>query len=335
MSREYPTERPIDAASIDRANRDELPPELANIPWIDIHNHAHTLSWNEREEFTLSGCEGMVMMAAAYYWTPYRPAAPADVRYLWDDALNRLGQIRESHVFDARLGIGIHAGKRVNEYETLLKAMPEYCSLEEVAAVGEIGIVPAQHAARWDLDDQKTVMRQQMEIAADHGLPAVTHTPPNLEALEDVDLPFRDRGTIPGYELDMSMEQDAVLDAENVKLAATELDIELKDEAGLADDRLVLSHADRRIAPYVMENTDCYLSFTVSYPWLLGVTPRDVATVIKEYGPDRVLVETDSAGILRTDVFSFKRTIFELYRLGIGIDTIRQVVYENPQRILA
>ncbi|HET7323814.1 MAG TPA: amidohydrolase family protein, partial [Halococcus sp.] len=215
------------------------------------------------------------------------------------------------------------------------ETMPKYCSLEEVAAVGEIGIVPAQHAARWSLDDQKTVMRRQMEIAADHGLPAVTHTPPNLEALEDVDLPFRDRGTIPGYELDMSLQQDAVLDAENVKQAATELDIELKDEAGLADDRLVLSHADRRIVPYVMENTDCYLSFTVSYPWLLGVTPRDVAAVIEEYGPDRVLVETDSAGILRTDVFSFKRTIFELYRLGIASETIRQVVYENPQRILA
>jgi hypothetical protein len=335
MSREYPTERPIDAASIDRTDRDELPTELANIPWIDIHNHAHTLSWNEREEFTLSGCEGMVMMAAAYYWTPYQPAAPADVRYLWDDALNRLGQIRESHIFDARVGIGIHAGKRVANYETLLEVMPEYCSLEEVAAVGEIGIIPAQHAARWDLDDQKTVMRRQMEIAADYDLPAVVHTPPDLENLEAIDLPFRSRGPIPGYELDMSLQQDAVLDEENVKLAATELDIELKNEAGLPDDQLVLSHADWRIVPSVMENTDCYLSFTISYPWLQGVTPRDVAEVIEEYGPDRVLVETDSAGILRTDVFSLKRTIFELYRLGVDVETIEQVVYENPQRILS
>jgi predicted metal-dependent TIM-barrel fold hydrolase len=335
MSGDYPTERPIDAASIDQADRDTLPSELANIPWIDIHNHAHTLSWNEREEFTLSGCQGMVMMAAAYYWTPYQPTAPQDVRYLWDDALNRLGQIRESHVFDARLGIGIHAGKRVEDYDSLLDVMPEYCSLEEVAAVGEIGIVPAQHAARWNLDDQETVMRRQMEIAADHDLPAVVHTPPNLENAENVDIPFRDRSPIPGYELDMSLQQGSVLDTEDVKQAATELDIELKDEAGLADDHLVLSHADQRIVPYVMENTDCYLSFTVSYPWLLGVTPRDVATTIERYGPDRVLVETDSAGILQTDVFSFKRTIFELYRLGIDVETIRQVVYENPQQILA
>ncbi len=334
MTREYPTERPIDAAAVDEADRDSIPPELANVPWIDVHNHAHTLSWNEREQFTLSGCQGMVMMAAAYYWTPYCPAAPADVRYLWDDALNRLGQIRESHGFDAKLGVGIHAGKRVADYEDLLAVMPEYCALEEVAAVGEIGVIPAQHAERWSLDDQETVMRRQMEIAADHDLPAVAHTPPDIANVERVEVPYRQRGPIPGYELDMSLQQDPVLDGEDVKLAATELDVELKDEAGLADDRLVLSHADGRIAPYVMENTDCYLSFTISYPWLLGTTPRDVVAVVEEYGPDRVLLETDSAGILRGDVFSFKRTMFDLYRLGLDVETIRQVVYENPREVL-
>lgn len=331
MNSHYPTKRPIDAEYVDEDDTPEFPPELTNIPWIDIHNHAHTLSWNDREKFALSGCQAMVMMAAAYYWTPYKPVAPEDVRYLWDDALNRLGQIEQSHIFDAKLGIGIHTGARVEEYETLLESMPEYCRLEEVAAVGEIGITSSQHVAEWDLEDQKQVMRRQMEIARDQGLPAVVHTPPNLE---NVDIPFRKRGTIPGYELDMDLQQDSVFEAEDVKQAATELDVELKDEAGLPDDQLVLSHADERIAPYIMENTDCYLSFTVSYPWLLSVTPRDVAAVIEEYGPDRILVETDSAGILRSDVFSFKRTIFELYRMGLDIETIRTVVYENPRHIL-
>ncbi len=331
MNSHYPTKRPIDAEYVDEDDTPEFPPELTNVPWIDIHNHAHTLSWNDREKFALSGCQAMVMMAAAYYWTPYKPVAPEDVRYLWDDALNRLGQIEQSHIFDAKLGIGIHTGARVEEYETLLESMPEYCRLEEVAAVGEIGITSSQHVAEWDLEDQKQVMRRQMEIARDQGLPAVVHTPPNLE---NVDIPFRKRGTIPGYELDMDLQQDSVFEAEDVKQAATELDVELKDEAGLPDDQLVLSHADERIAPYIMENTDCYLSFTVSYPWLLSVTPRDVAAVIEEYGPDRILVETDSAGILRSDVFSFKRTIFELYRMGLDIETIRTVVYENPRHIL-
>jgi predicted metal-dependent TIM-barrel fold hydrolase len=331
MDTHYPTKRPTDAEYLTDDDSPEFPSELTNIPWIDIHNHAHTLSWNDREKFALSGCQAMVMMAAAYYWTPYKPVAPEDVRYLWDDALNRLDQIRQSHIFDATLGIGIHTGTRVEEYETLLQLLPEYCQLEEVSAVGEIGITSAQHVASWDLEDQKEVTRRQMEIARDHGLPAVLHTPPNLDT---VDIPYRARGTIPGYELDMGLQQDSVFETEDEKQAATEIDVELKDEANLPDDQLVLSHGDRHVAPYVMENTDCYLGFTVSYPWLLGVTPRDVAAVINEYGPDQVVVETDSAGILRSDVFSFKRTIFELYRMGLNVETIRTVVYENPRRIL-
>ncbi|MFC6766602.1 TatD family hydrolase [Natrinema soli] len=330
MPQEYPTRRPTDAES-GLEESEAIPPELTSMPWIDVHNHAHTLSWNEREKFAISGCQSMVMMAAAYYWTPYKPVAPEDVRYLWDDALSRLAQIRESHLVDANVGIGIHTGARVENYEELLDVLPDYCELEEVAAVGEIGITEAQHVAGWDLESQKDVTRRQLEIAADHDLPAILHTPADLE---DVDFPDRVRGDVPGYELDLSLQQEPVLTSDYPKREAVEIDIDLKDDAGLPDEQLVLSHADTKIAPYVLENTDCYLSFTVSYPWLLGVTPTDVAEVVAEYGPDRILVETDSAGVLRSDVFAFKRTILEMYRMGLDVETIRQVVYENPRDVL-
>lgn len=325
----YPTQRPTELEQ--RAETEPVPTELTNIPWIDIHNHAHTLSWNDRERFTLSGCEGMVMMAAAYYWTPYKPVQPEDVRYLWDDALARLPQIRESHLLDAKVGVGIHTGARVEEYERLLDVLPEYAGLEEVAAIGEIGITEAQHVAGWSLAEQKDVTERQFEIAAAHDLPAIVHTPADLE---DVEFPERTSGNIPGYELDLSRQQEPVLTSEYPKREAVDIDLELKDEAGLPDDQLVLSHMDPRIAPHVLESSDCYLSFTVSYPWLLGVSPTDVAEVVDEYGPERILVETDSAGVLRSDVFAFKRTILEMYRMGIDVDEIRQVVYENPQRVL-
>lgn len=57
--------------------------------------------------------------------------------------------------------------------------------------------------------------------------------------------------------------------------------------------------------------------------------------VAAEYGPDRILLETVSAGVLRSDVFAVKRTIFEVYRMGIDVDAIRQVVFENPRRLLS
>jgi predicted metal-dependent TIM-barrel fold hydrolase len=329
VTQRYPTQRPTEAEHREPA---ESPPAgLANIPWIDIHNHAHTLSWNDREKLALSGCESMVMMAAAYYWTPYKPVEAEDVRYLWDDALARLSQIRQSHLIDAKLGVGVHTGARVADYGNLLEALPEYCELEEVAAVGEIGITEAQHVSGWSLDEQKDVTERQLAIAADHDLPAILHTPADLS---DVEFPDRVHGSIPGYELDLALQQEPVLTSEYPKREAVDIDLALAESAGLPDEKLVLSHMDPKIAPYVLEHSECYLSFTVSYPWLLGVSPTDVAEVVAEYGPDRILVETDSAGILRSDLFAFKRTILEMYRMGLDVETIRQVVYENPKDVL-
>lgn len=330
MSRDYPTQRPTDLDHLDGLA--EIPSELSSIPWVDIHNHAHTLSWNEREKFTLSGCESMVMMAAAYYWMPYKPVAPEDVRFLWDDALNRLSQIRQSHLVDARVGIGIHTGARVEEYDRLLDVLPEYAALDEVAAIGEIGITETQHVAGWSLDEQRDVTRRQFEIAANHDLPAVVHTPADLS---DVEFPERVHGDIPGYEVNLDLAQESVLTSDYPKREAVDIDVALADEAGLPDEQVVLSHMDPKIAPYVLEHTDCYLSFTVSYPWLLGVSPSDVAELVAEYGPERILVETDTAGVLRGDVFAFKRTMLEMYRMGVDVDEIRQVVHENPRSLLA
>ncbi|MEY7851638.1 TatD family hydrolase [Natrarchaeobius sp. A-rgal3] len=330
MNDEYPTARPIArVAREDAGNDDET--ELPNVPWVDVHNHAHTLSWGDREKYALSGCESMVTMAAGYHWTPYRPVEPADVRYLWDDALARLGGINDAHPFDASLGIGIHTGARVDRVDELLSVMPSYLELEEVDAVGEVGLTPSQHGSRWPLEEQKAVTRAQFQLAREYDLPAITHTPSDPD---DVDVPFRERRRMPGYEKESSLQREPVFGSENVKRDAIEHCLELKDEAGLADDRLVLSHGTTEVAPFVLENTDCYLSFTVSYPWLLGVGARDVAAVIDEYGPERVLVETDAANVLRGDAFAFKRTIFDLYRMGIDVETIRTVVYENPQSLL-
>lgn len=327
----YPTKRPLGIDDTDPSDRGTMPPELVNVPWIDVHNHAHTLSWNDRERFALSGCEAMVMMAAGYYWTPYKPVAPEDVRYLWDDALNRLGAIHQSHFFDARLAVGIHTGARVENWEELLDPMDAYCALEEVVAVGETGITDTQYVERWELEDQRRVLTRQLELARTHDLPAILHTPTDPDTL---DFPFRSRGHLPRYELDISHIQPSVFDTDEVERAATEIDIACKDEAGLADENLILSHGSPELASYVLDSTDCYLSFTTSYPWLHDVTPRDIAAVIDEYGPDRVLLETDSAGVLESDVFSFKRTLFELYRLGLDIDTIRTVAYDNPMELI-
>lgn len=325
---EYPTARPTDASHLD-ADLD-LPRELLNLPWIDPHNHAHTLSWADRERYALAGCRSMLMVASGYHWTPYKPVEAADVRYLWDDAINRRGAIERNHFFEAKLSLGIHTGVRITDPDTLLDEMADYCALDEVVAVGETGITPSQQVEAWSLDGQRDVVRGQMGLAADHDLPVLLHTPNQRnEALPS----YRTELGTPGYEKNGSLAQEPVIDAENPPLEAVKLDVEAARDAGLPEERVVASHADANNTDYLMTETNCYLSYTIGHSWLVGVTPADVAAAIETYGPERVMVDTDCANVLRTDPFALKRAIFELYRLGVDVDDIRTVVLENPREV--
>jgi len=333
MTPSHPTKRPTDAAHLDDRDddqADDLPRELLNLPWIDPHNHAHTLSWEDRERYALSGCRSMLMVASGYHWTPYRPVEADDVRFLWDDAINRRAAIERNHFFEAKLGLGIHTGVRIENPDDLLDAMAGYCELDEVVAVGETGVTPSQHVSRWDLDGQRAVVGAQMELAADHDLPVILHTPnTTTERRREYQRP---PGT-PGYEKNAGLGQEPVIDAENPQLEAVKIDVEAANEAGLDEERVVASHADRNNTEWLMERTDCYLSYTIGHSWLIGVTAADVANAIDEYGPERIMVDTDCANVLRTDPFALKRAIFELYRYGIDVDDIRQVVLENPRDV--
>ena len=331
MTNAHPTKRPTDAAYLEAVDDEpELPKSLLNIPWIDPHNHAHTLSWEDREQYALSGCESMLMVASGYHWTPYKPVEADDIRFLWDDAINRRRAIERNHFFEAKLSLGVHTGVRITNPDELLDAMDAYCELDEVLAVGETGVTPSQHAESWGIDEQRAVVEGQMEIAASHDLPVILHTPNQTnESLPS----YRPELGIPGYEKNTALGQDPILESDNPALEAVKIDVEAMRNTGLPEEQLVASHADSNNLPYLMENTDCYVSFTIGHSWLIGVTAEDVADAIKTYGPERIMVDTDCANVLRTDPYALKRAIFELYRLGIDEDAIRQVVYENPRDV--
>ncbi|WP_247004222.1 TatD family hydrolase [Halosolutus gelatinilyticus] len=324
-----PTKRPTDAAYLDDEPFDP-PTELLNQPWIDVHNHAHTLSWDDRERYALSGCEAMVMVASGYHWTPYKPVRAADVRFLWDDAINRRAAIERNHFFEAKLGLGIHTGVRIENPDELLDAMDDYCALDEVVAIGETGVTPSQHVSAWDVDQQRAIVQAQMELADDHDLPVILHTP---NRSSESRRSYRADVQIPGYEKNTGLGQEPVITGDNPALEAVKIDVEAMRDAGLDDERVVASHADRNNTDYLMAETECYLSYTIGHSWLIGVTAADVADAIDEYGPERIMIDTDCANVLRTDPFALKRAIFELYRYGIDEEAIRKVVRENPRDV--
>ena len=324
---EYPTARPIGIASDDirteSADADVSMP--TNIPWIDAHQHTQTLSYNDQQQFALSGCQAVVMIAANYHWSPYRPVTSEDVRFLWDLALKWTDYLGRKHPFETYTAIGIHTVACVEDCEELLSVLPKYCELDEVVAIGETGIEPVQYASHWPVEEQRGIVQQQMQIAHETDVPYILHTPTKKST--------DDASSTSGWGGLGLSEPDPSFAYEKPKLEAVEIDIELLDRTDLPDEQVIVDHADPSIVPYVMESTDCYLGFSVSSP-LKGVMTSDIAAAIEEYGPDRILVNSDMMGYRECDLLCMARTIQELVILGIPADDVRTVVYENPKTIM-
>lgn len=325
----------MDPSSVPTARDVGFPPDAAGdvaaqdafIPWIDVHQHTQSLTWNDRNTFDLSGGRAVVMIAASYYWSPYRPVASDDVRFLWDDALRRAATFDRSHAYDQYVATGIHTWSRVTEWEELLEVLPEYCALESVVAIGETGIESTQHTTAWPLEDQRDVVRGQMHVARETDVPILLHTPGSNKG--GMPVQYRAR-----YEESNESFTDPVLAPESAKADAIEICLELADEAGLDHDQMVIDHAAPRVAPRVLNSTDCYLAFSVSAPWLRGIDAEDIAGVIDEFGSDRILIDTDLAGAMRNDPFAMKRMILDLLRIGVEPADVRAVVYENQCEVL-
>lgn len=324
MTHDGPTARPIGDAP-----EAGDPPEPLDLRWVDAHQHTQSLTWNDREQFDLSGCQAAVMIAAGYYWAPYRPVAASDVRLLWDDALRRARAFDSRHHYDQRVAVGVHTWSRVEDADELLAAMPAYLDEDRVVAVGETGVEATHHTEAWPVDDQCDVVREQFRLAREADLPVLVHTPGSgkggldprdAHAYEEGDRNF----TVPLF-------GDG---GPATKREAVETDLELAREAGLPEDQVVIDHADEGIVDRVLGETDCWLSFSVGASWLRGVDARDVARAVEAHGADRVLVDSDLIGAMRTDPFVIPRTAMALLRLGLTREQVDRVVYENPRRVL-
>ncbi|MFB6281480.1 MAG: TatD family hydrolase [Haloferacaceae archaeon] len=303
-------------------------PRPLDLRWVDVHQHTGSLTWNDRERFDLSGCEAAVMIAAGYYWTPYRPVEADDVRFLWDDALRRARAFDARHFYDQRVAVGVHTWSRVEDAADLLAVLPDYCALDRVVAVGETGIEATHHTTAWGLDEQREVVREQFHVAREAGLPVLVHTPGSDKG--DLD----PRHAHSYEEGDRNFTDPLFGDDEDAKVRAVEEDLALADEAGLDDRQVVIDHASPAVADRVLGDTDCWLAFTVSAPWLRGIDARDVAAVVERHGADRVLIDSDLIGAMSHDPFVVPRTAMDLLRLGVPREDVRAVVYGNPKRVL-
>ncbi|MFE4533622.1 TatD family hydrolase [Streptomyces scopuliridis] len=190
----------------------------------------------------------------------------------------------------AQYGIAHHCTLALNPKEAndprctpVLGELPRYLVKDGVVAVGEIGydsMTPAED----------TALAAQLQLAADHGLPALVHTP------------HRD------------------------KLSGLRRTIDVVRESALAPDRVLLDHLNETTVKDAARSGS-WLGFSI-YPDTKMDEDRMVA-VLKEHGTEKVLVNS-AADWGNSDPLKTRKVGDAMLAAGFSADDVDQVLWRNP-----
>ncbi len=190
----------------------------------------------------------------------------------------------------AQYGIAHHCTLALNPKEAndprctpVLDALPRYLAKDSVVAVGEIGydsMTPAED----------TALATQLQLAAEHGLPALVHTP------------HRD------------------------KAAGLRRTLDVLRESALAPERVVLDHLNETTVGEAADS-GCWLGFSL-YPDTKMDAERMVR-ILRLHGTDRIMVNS-AADWGRSDPLTTRQAGDAMLAAGFTEDDVDKVLWRNP-----
>ncbi|MFB4313817.1 TatD family hydrolase [Actinomadura sp. 21ATH] len=190
----------------------------------------------------------------------------------------------------ARFGVRHHCAIALNPKEAndprcagVLDELPRYLAKDGVVAVGEVGydsMTPEEDAA----------LARQLELAREHGLPVLVHTP------------HRD------------------------KAAGTRRTLDVVRESGIAPERVLVDHLNEVTVEMVLDGA-CWAAFSI-YPDTKMDEARMVR-ILQAYGTARILVNS-AADWGRSDPLTTRRTGDAMLAAGFGEDDVDRVLWRNP-----
>jgi predicted metal-dependent TIM-barrel fold hydrolase len=189
-----------------------------------------------------------------------------------------------------QFGIAHHCTIALNPKEAndprclpVLDLLPRYLAKDGVVAVGEVGFDSMTPA-------EEDVFRRQLELAGDHALPALVHTP------------HRD------------------------KVAGTRRTLGLVTEVGLDPGMVLVDHLNELTVDLV-DDAGAWLGFSI-YPDT-KMDPVRMVAVLQRRGLDRVLVNS-AADWGRSDPLATARTAEAMLAAGFDEDQVDRVLWRNP-----
>lgn len=182
------------------------------------------------------------------------------------------------------IGINPKDGKDPVFCKEVLDAMNPFIDKDNVVAIGEIGFDEI-------LDGEEEVMRLQFQIAEDHKMPIVIHTPHH-----------------------------------NKKKGVERIIAVIKDMK-LTEERIIIDHNTEETMDLSMA-TGVVCGLTV-YP-ITKLSPERAVSIVQKYGTDRIVINS-SADWGFSDPMSVPKVKMEMEKRKIPEEAIEKVLFHNPK----
>ncbi|WP_165987305.1 TatD family hydrolase [Streptomyces sp. YIM 98790] len=190
----------------------------------------------------------------------------------------------------AQFGIRHHCTIALNPKEAndpdclpVLDFLPRYLAKDGVVAVGETGFDSMT-------SDEEKVFRRHLDLAAEHGLPVLVHTP------------HRD------------------------KAAGTRRTLELVAASGLPPERVLVDHLNE-VTVGMVADSGCWMGFSI-YPDT-KMDEHRMVRILTERGLERMIVNS-AADWGRSDPLKTARTGHAMREAGFTEDDVDRVLWRNP-----
>ncbi|XXU37942.1 TatD family hydrolase [Sorangium sp. So ce1000] len=181
------------------------------------------------------------------------------------------------------LGLNPKEANNPRVAQGVIDLLPRYLDKEGVVAVGEIGFDDMT-------PEEEKVFAQQVELAREHDLPILVHTP------------HRD------------------------KKRGTERTLALVRELRFPEERVLVDHNNEETLPLVLA-TGCWAGHSI-YP-NTKMDEERMVSLVKTYGAERILINS-AADWGVSDPLKVPKTAARMRESGIADEAIERIVWKNP-----
>jgi predicted metal-dependent TIM-barrel fold hydrolase len=245
--------------------------------------HIHMTSWTTTDYEQMYAAGVRALVEPAFWLGQPRTNVGSFVDYF--DSLLGWEPFRA-----AQFGIAHHCTIALNPKEAndprcvpVLDLLPRYLAKDRVVAVGEVGYDSMT-------PEEDHVFARQLELAMEHDLPVLVHTP------------HRD------------------------KAAGTKRTLDVVAESGLPPERVVVDHLNE-VTVGLVADSGCWMAFSI-YPDT-KMDPERMVRILREYGTERMLVNS-AADWGKSDPLRTRATGDAMLAAGFTEADVDTVLWQNP-----